>query len=98
MLARLQDAHTAHRRSASCRCHSTPRWRTSARLGSASPAHFLTLFDHPPGAPVRILNADLSTVTGGADLVIGVGDPLTEIFHLDFQSGPNAKKGADVLV
>ncbi len=67
-------------------------------LGAINPADFLTLFDSAPGGPVKVLNVDLSTVTAGADLVIGLGDPLLEIVHLDFQSGANAGKGRDVLV
>ncbi len=77
---------------------SMPFDATLKDLGAINPADFLTLFDSAPGAPVKVLNVDLSTVTAGADLVIGLGDPLTEIVHLDFQSGANAKKGRDVLV
>jgi hypothetical protein len=59
-------------------------------LAQAHPGDFLTTFDAPPQLPLRLLNVDLSTVTTAADLVIGLGNPLEEIVHLDFH--------ADVLV
>jgi hypothetical protein len=62
------------------------------------PADFLTAFDQPPAGPLRLLNVDLSTVTTSADLVAGLGEPLEEVVHIDFQSSPAAWKHADVLV
>ncbi|HJT32558.1 MAG TPA: hypothetical protein VJ783_10985 [Pirellulales bacterium] len=56
-------------------------------MGRDSPQGFLAAFDRPPSAPVKLLNVDLSTVTAAADLVLGIGEPLEEIVHLDFQSG-----------
>jgi hypothetical protein len=44
------------------------------------------------------VNVDLSTVTTAADLILGLGDPLEEIIHLDFQSSAAAWKHADVMV
>jgi len=67
-------------------------------LGGDYPADFLTTFDRPQPGPITLLNVDLSTVTTAADLVIGVGEPLGEIIHLDFQSSAAAWKHADVLV
>jgi hypothetical protein len=67
-------------------------------LGRDGPADFLTTFDRPPAGPIALLNVDLSTVTTAADLVLGVGDPLAEVIHLDFQSSAAAWKHADVLV
>lgn len=66
-------------------------------MGRNSPAAFLTAFDQPPTLPVKPLNVDLSTVTAAADLVLGLGDPLTEIVQLDFQSSAAAWKHADVM-
>jgi hypothetical protein len=66
-------------------------------LGRGSPEGFLAAFDRPPAAPVRLLNVDLSTVTAAADLILGLGDPLEEVVHLDFQSGAAAGKHADLL-
>jgi hypothetical protein len=57
---------------------------------------FVTVFDAPPTGVVRTLNIDLSTVTTAGDLVVGLGEPLNEILHFDFQAGPDAKKGLDV--
>src|SRR5581483_11790265 len=54
--------------------------------------------DQPPAGRLRLLNVDLSTVTTAADLIIGVGDPLAEVIHLDFQSSAAAWKHADILV
>jgi predicted transposase YdaD len=45
-----------------------------------------------------LLNVDLSTVTTSADLVFGLGEPMKEIVHLDFQSSASASKHADIVV
>ncbi len=47
---------------------------------------------------MSLLNVDLSTVTSAADLLLGLGDPLAEIMHFDFQSSAAAWKHADILV
>ena len=67
-------------------------------MGRASPDGFLATFDRTPHGPWKLLNVDLSTVTTAADLMIGLGEPLEEIVHLDFQSSAAAWKHADVLV
>ncbi|HKI33640.1 MAG TPA: hypothetical protein VKA46_17430 [Gemmataceae bacterium] len=77
---------------------SLPFDATLKDLGRDGPADFLTTFDQPPAGAVALLNVDLSTVTTAADLVLGVGDPLAEVMHLDFQSSAAAWKHADVLV
>jgi hypothetical protein len=61
------------------------------------PADILATFDHPPTAALSLLNVDLSTVTTAADLVIGLGDPLAEIVHFDFQASAAAWKHGDIL-
>src|SRR5713226_6802380 len=66
-------------------------------MGRDSPRGFLTAFDQPPAAPVKLLNVDLSTVTTAADLILALGEPLEEIIHLDFQSSAAARKHADLL-
>jgi predicted transposase YdaD len=54
-----------------------------------SPADWATLAGQPP-AVVDVIDADVSTYTGGADKVLRVhGDPEW-ILHLDFQAGPDA--------
>src|SRR5271165_5416744 len=67
-------------------------------MGRDSPQGFLAAFDRPPAAPVKLLNVDLSTVTTAADLILGLGDPMEEIVHLDFQSSASAWKHADLMV
>src|SRR5436309_13298082 len=67
-------------------------------MGRDSPQAFLTTFDRPPTAPVKLLNVDLSTVTTAADLILGLGDPLEEIIQLDFQASAAAWKHADLMV
>ena len=77
---------------------SMPFDATLKDLGRDAPADFLATFDQPPAGPLVLLNVDLSTVTTAADLVIGIGEPQTEIIHIDFQSSAAAWKHADVLV
>jgi hypothetical protein len=67
-------------------------------LAREHPLGFLAAFDRPPGLPVRLLNVDLSTVTRAADFVVGLGEPLAEVVHLEFQSSAAARKHADLLV
>lgn len=67
-------------------------------MGRESPQGFLAAFDQPTAAPVKPLNVDLSAVTKAADLILGLGDPLEEIIHFDFQSSPAAWKHADLMV
>ncbi len=59
-------------------------------MGRESPQGFLETFDRPPTLPVKLLNVDLSTVTTAADLILGLGEPLDEIIHLEFQSSAAA--------
>lgn len=66
-------------------------------LGRDCPHGILTEFDQPPTMRVSVLNADLSTVTKAADLVLGIGEPLNEIVHVEFQSSAAAWKHADIL-
>lgn len=66
-------------------------------LGRECPRGLLAEFDQPPTLPVNLLNVDLSTVTMAADLVLGLGEPLEEIVHLEFQSSAAAWKHADLL-
>ncbi len=67
-------------------------------LAQVSPRGLLATFDRVPALPVSLLNIDLSTVTTATDLVFGIGQPLQEIVHLDFQSSASATKHADLLV
>ncbi len=76
---------------------SMPFDATLKDLGRDGPADFLATF-RPPVGPLSLLNVDLSTVPTAADLVVGVGNPLEEVVHIDFQSSAAAWKHADVLV
>jgi hypothetical protein len=67
-------------------------------MGRESPSGFLAAFDRPPVAPMKLLSVDLSTVTTAADLILGLGEPVEEIIHLDFQSSAAAWKHADLMV
>lgn len=71
---------------------------TLKEMGRESPQGFLAAFDRPPTPPLRLLNVDLSTVTATADLIVGLGDPMEEIIHLEFQSAAAAWKHADLMV
>lgn len=76
---------------------SMPFDATLKDLAREAPADVLMTFDRPPPDAIKLLNVDLSTVTTAADLVVGLGDPLTEIVHFDFQSSASATKHADTL-
>ena len=67
-------------------------------LACEHPRALLAAFDTPSAEPLRLLNVDLSTVTTAADVVIGLGDPLRDIVHFDFQASAAASKHVDVLV
>jgi len=77
---------------------SMPFDATLKDLARAYPADHLTAFDRPPAGAVVLLNVDLSTVTTAADLVVGIGAPLEEVVHIDFQASAAAWKHASVLV
>jgi hypothetical protein len=47
--------------------------------------------------PIKGVFIDSSTVTTATDLILGLGEPLEEIIHLEFQSSAAARKHADVL-
>jgi hypothetical protein len=76
---------------------SKPYDATIKDLAAVGPADFVSWFDGPTTQAVTLLNVDLSTVTTAADVVFGIGDPITEILHLDAQAGPSATKHLDVL-
>ncbi len=66
-------------------------------MARESPHGFLAAFDRPPTFPLRLLNVDLSTVSRAADLAVGLGEPLQEIVHLEFQASAAAWKHADLM-
>ncbi len=77
---------------------SMPFDATLKDLARESAADFVATFDRPPVGRLSLLNVDLSTVTTSADLVVGLGDPVREVLHFDFQSTAAAWKHADILV
>lgn len=77
---------------------SKPFDATLKDLGADYPRDYLATFDRPTTESLRPINVDLSTVTTAADVVIGLGEPLREIVHADFQAAADKDKGADVLV
>ena len=46
--------------------------------------------------PVRALDVDLSTVSATADTVLGIGDPLSSLVHIEFQSGRDARSAFQI--
>jgi hypothetical protein len=67
-------------------------------LARDGPEDFLIAFDKRPDGPVSLRNVDLSTVSRAADFVVGIGNPLKEVTHIDFQASADADKHRDVLV
>jgi len=51
------------------------------------PGDYETEFGLPKQRPVTPLNVDLSTLSAASDVALGYGEPLREIFDLNFQSG-----------
>src|SRR5579872_4189086 len=68
---------------------SKPFDATLKMLLEESPASWPELFELPTGA-ATVVDADTSTVSGGADKVIRVAGTPDWILHVDFQSGPDA--------
>jgi hypothetical protein len=77
---------------------SKPYDATMKDLGAGYPLDFLATFDRATTERTRPINIDLSTVTTAADIVLGLGEPLREIVHMDFQASADRNKGADMLV
>jgi hypothetical protein len=71
---------------------------TMKDLGAVYPADYLATFDRATDDPIQKINIDLSTVTTAGDLVLGLGDPLREIVHMDFQASADRNKDVDVMV
>ncbi|HET6883733.1 MAG TPA: hypothetical protein VFI31_26500 [Pirellulales bacterium] len=67
-------------------------------LARECPLGVLAEFDEPPDGPVKLLNVDLAAVSKAADLVLGLGEPLDEIVHVEFQSSAAAWKHADLVL
>src|SRR5262245_42112424 len=71
---------------------------TVKELAQASPRGFVNAFDAPVTDPVSVLNVDLSGLTTSADVVIGIGEPLREVVHIEAPTSPDVLKHCDVIV
>jgi hypothetical protein len=65
---------------------------------SDSPQDLTPVLDLPNDLPARTLNVDLSTVSAATDVAFGFGEPLQEIVDVNFQSGPDARVDARLLL
>ena len=63
-----------------------------------SAADLTPLLHLPTGVPARTLNIDLSTISAATDVAFGFGDPLQEIADVNFQSGPDNRVDARLLL
>lgn len=52
----------------------------------------------PADLPARTLNIDLSTISAATDVAFGFGDPLQQIVDVNFQSGPDSRVDARLLL
>jgi hypothetical protein len=60
-------------------------------LVEAYPAAWLAGVGWPTAGPVRVIDADVSTVTAGADKVFRVEEPTPWVGHLELQAGPETE-------
>jgi predicted transposase YdaD len=65
---------------------SKPYDATVKDLLETAPADWLRFLGRPDAGPVRLIDADLSTVTTQADKLFHVGDPSPWLLHLEFQT------------
>ena len=61
-------------------------------------ADLAPLLHLPINLPWRPLNVDLSTISAATDLAFSFGEPLEQIVDLDFQSGPDPRLPARLLL
>lgn len=77
---------------------SLPFDATLKDLVQTYPRDWLASLGLPADGPVTPLNVDLSTLSAAADVVLGLGDPLTSLVDLEFQSSRDADLSRRVLV
>jgi predicted transposase YdaD len=63
---------------------------TLKTLLEESPQDWPALAGQPP-RPVKVIDADISTISGATDKVLLVRGPPDSIMHFDFQAGPDAR-------
>jgi hypothetical protein len=66
---------------------SKPYDATIKDLLETAPADWLSFLGHPTVAPVRLIDADLSTVTTQADKVFRIDEAYPWLLHLELQTG-----------
>src|ERR1700730_15372372 len=71
---------------------------TLKEIFAPCPQDFAPVFAFPPLRPAQALNVDLSRISAATDVAFGFGAPLQEIVDLNFQSGPDAKVSACLLL
>jgi hypothetical protein len=67
-------------------------------LTQAYPADWLTLAGLPLGTSLRVVDADLSTISAAVDQVIVVDGPEPYAAHQEFQSGARPNLDLDMLL
>lgn len=63
-----------------------------------SAADLTPILHLPADLPARALNIDLSTVSAATDVAFGFGEPLQQIVDVNFQSGPDSRVDARLLL
>lgn len=62
------------------------------------PLDWLKGLDIQTELPVRALDSELSTISTEADKVLGIGDPLSSVVHIEFQSSRDPSLAPRLLV
>jgi hypothetical protein len=70
---------------------------TTKQLLEADPASWLEYIGLPTDEPVRVIDADLSTVLAEADKVVRVGDETGRLAHIELQATYDADLPARLL-
>lgn len=76
---------------------SLPFGATLKELVRRYPLDWLAGLELDAELPVRALDVDLSTVSATADTVLGIGDPLSSLVHIEFQSSRDASLARRLL-
>jgi hypothetical protein len=63
-----------------------------------SAADLTPILHLPADLPARALNVDLSTISAATDVAFGFGEPLQQIVDVNFQSGPDSRVDAPLLL
>jgi hypothetical protein len=71
---------------------------TLKELLEAGAADFVPAFGLPTDLPAVTLNVDLSTLSAATDVALGFGDPIRRVADLNFQSGPDPRLEARLLL